>query len=144
MNKRSASPENLSHFRPKRGGSDRSFGLVLAAALAILAAWPLLRGDAPRWWAAAAAAPFALLAFFLPAALAPLNRAWTALGFAMGAVVSPLVMAILFFLVFTPIGLFLRLTGKDLLSLRLDRKKPSYWVKVDAGGDWRRDMKRQY
>ena len=54
-------------------GSERSFGLVFAAVFAILAAWPLIHGAGPRWWAIVVALGFAVAGFLAPAVLRPLN-----------------------------------------------------------------------
>ena len=49
----------------------------------------------------------------------------------LGAVVAPIVMGVVFFLVVTPIGLVMRIIGKDLLRKRYDKKKETYWIKRD-------------
>ena len=59
--------------------------------------------------------------------LTPLNKLWSKLGIFLGIVVAPIVMALVFFLVVTPIGIFMRLMGKDLLNLRFNGSK-SYWI----------------
>ena len=68
-----------------------------------------------------------LTAFFLPHFLAPLNRAWFRLGLLLGRLVNPLVLAILFFGLITPIALLARLFGRDELRLRF-RAADSYWI----------------
>ena len=118
-------------FAPKaavRASSDRSFGLVFAAVFAIVAAWPLFSGGALRLWALAVAAGFALAALAFPAVLAPLNRAWMRVGMAMHAVVSPVVLSIMYFGVVWPTGAVMRLMRRDLLRLEFDREAASYWV----------------
>jgi hypothetical protein len=63
-----------------------------------------------------------------PAALAPLNRVWMALGAVLNRVVSPIVLAVLFVFVMTPVGLLMRLTGKDPLRLKRAGAGGSYWL----------------
>ncbi len=100
-------------------GSNRGFGLVFAGVFAVLAVWPLIRHAEPvRWWALALASVFLGLALFAEQRLAPLNRLWFKLGLAMHAIVSPIIMGLLFFGAVTPIGLILRASGKDILRLR--------------------------
>lgn len=55
-------------------------------------------------------------------------------GAALGRVFGPLLLAVLFFLVVTPVGLVLRLVGRDLLQLRRDPRAPSYWQPARRGG----------
>ena len=60
--------------------------------------------------------------------LNPLNFAWFKFGEILGKIIAPIVMAFIYFFVITPIGLFMRLIGKDLLSVKF-LKKNSYWIK---------------
>jgi hypothetical protein len=68
------------------------------------------------------------VALLRPNVLAPLNRIWTKLGLLMATVVSPIVLGLLFFIVVTPVGLLMRLVGKDPLRLRHDSGANSYWI----------------
>ena len=60
--------------------------------------------------------------------LAPANRLWLKLGLLMYRVVNPVIMAILFFAAILPIGLAMRLFGKDFLKLKRDRSLATYWL----------------
>ena len=70
-----------------------------------------------------------------------LRNVWIKLGEYLGHIISPIVMGIVFFLVITPIGLVLKLIGKDLLRLKFDKKNNSYWIKRDKDIN---SMKKQY
>ena len=72
--------------------------------------------------------------------LTPLNRSWLKFGELLGRVVSPLVMGLVYFVILTPIGLFMRLIRKDLLGTKFS-KKNSYWIKRDKNIG---TMKRQF
>ena len=56
------------------------------------------------------------------------NWLWTRFGLLLGAIVAPIVMGIIYFAVFTPMGLIARLVGKDFLRLRRDPSAPTYWL----------------
>ena len=60
--------------------------------------------------------------------LSPLNHYWVKFGELLGKVISPLVMALIYFLVITPIAIIVRLFGKDLLKTKFN-KTSSYWMK---------------
>jgi hypothetical protein len=120
--------EDLSRHQQVEGSSDRSFGLVFAIVFLLIACWPLLYRDMPRWWAAAVAVAFALIAIWKPSLLAGLNRQWIKLGLLLGKIVSPIALGILFYGVVAPIGLVMRLAGKDPLRLKLDSGASSYWI----------------
>jgi len=108
----------------------RRFGFVMAGACAVVAGI--------IWWQTSVIEPvlgFAVLgllftgaALAIPRALIPLNRAWLKFGDILHRIVSPLVMAAIFFGVITPIGLLMRLFGKDFLNLRRAPEAPSYWI----------------
>jgi saxitoxin biosynthesis operon SxtJ-like protein len=115
-------------------GSDRNFGLVIAGATAILGALPLLRGAAPHGWLLAIAAAFAILGLAAPRVLFPLNYVWFRFGLLLHRVISPLVIGAVFFLCVTPIGVIMRLLGKDVLSLRRRADLPSYWIERTPPG----------
>ena len=108
--------------------SDRAFGVVFAVVFALVGLYPLLGADPVRWWAMAVAAGFAALAVAAPRALAPLNRAWMRVGAVLHAIVSPLVLAVMFYLLVAPIGLLWRVLGKDPLRLRFEPQAASYWI----------------
>lgn len=113
-------------------GSERSFGLVFAGAFAIVALLPLRHGLSLRWWALAVAALFLVIALARPAWLAPLNRLWFRLGLALGAVMTPVMMGLLFVIAVIPTALALRLLGKDPLHRRPSREATTYWEHREA------------
>jgi hypothetical protein len=115
------------------GSSDRSFGLVFAAIFLIVATLPLLHGHGVRLWAAGACLIFGAIAVVWPAVLAPLNRLWTRFGLLLHRIVSPIALGVLFYGVVTPTGFLVRVFGKDILHLRVDKSARSYWVKRDPG-----------
>ena len=59
--------------------------------------------------------------------LLPLNKLWMKFGILLGMIISPIIMGIIFFGIFTPIAILMRLTGRDELRLRFIRKK-SHWI----------------
>lgn len=120
--------EDLTREEKIEGSSDRSFGFVFAAVFLVIAAWPLFGGHAPRWWALLASAAFAGVAVLVPSILAVPNRWWMKLGLLMGKVVSPIALGLLFYGVFSPMGILMRVMGKDPLRLKKDDKAESYWI----------------
>jgi hypothetical protein len=69
---------------------------------------------------------FLISSFFYQGLLSPLNKAWFLLGLALGKIVSPIVLGIIFFGLITPIALLARLLCRDELKLKRP-KKGSYW-----------------
>lgn len=110
--------------------SERSFGLTFACVLGLLSVWFLYSGGpgAEALTAGAAAAAFLALALMAPTVLGPLNRLWMRLGMLLHAVVNPVILGVLFYGVFTPMGFAMRLFGADLLRLRRRADGESYWI----------------
>lgn len=112
----------------------RKFGLVMAIALALLGGFLLWRHRPAGPYLLYAGATFFLAAVAMPSFLAPLEKAWMALAKVLQTLVTGVILVLTFFLVITPMGLLLRLTGKDLLGMKADPKMDSYWVPVEPDG----------
>lgn len=126
--------EGQRHADESKPGSDRNFGLTMAAVAAILGSLPLLRGAAPHWILLIIAAAFAALSVAAPRLLFPLNYVWFRFGLLLHRIISPVVIGAVFFLCVTPIGVIMRWLGKDVLSLRRRPELPSYWIVRDPPG----------
>tara|TARA_Y100000590_G_scaffold150782_1_gene173173 strand:+ start:188 stop:574 length:387 start_codon:yes stop_codon:yes gene_type:complete len=107
--------------------SNRNFGLVFFIIFFIISLWPILNQNEFRYWAFFISLIFLILAILNSKILTPLNKIWLYFGIALGKLVSPIVMGIIFFLVVTPIGIIMRLLGKDNLNLK-KKSKGSYWI----------------
>ena len=109
--------------------SNRSFGLVFFVVFLIIALWPLKSGEEFRLWSLVLSIIFFILGIFNSQLLTPLNKLWFKFGMFLGLIVSPIVMGIVYFLVVTPIGIFMRLLGKDLLKTSKAKNASTYWIK---------------
>ena len=107
--------------------SNRSFGLVFFIVFLLIATYPLLNDGHLRIWSLIISVIFLVLGLLNSKTLYPLNKIWFKFGIFLGKIISPLVMGLIFFTVVTPIGLFMRLINKDLLSLKFNKKK-TYWI----------------
>jgi Saxitoxin biosynthesis operon protein SxtJ len=138
--------EDFTRKETVQGSSDRSFGFVMAAFFALVALFPLLHGplSSIRWWALVVAVAFLALALLWTAPLRPLNRAWLKLGLLLSKIVSPVVMMVLFYATVTPVGVLMRLAGKDPLRLRRNAAAASYWIPREPPGPAPDSMKQQF
>lgn len=115
------------HLAATRGELKR-FGLVFLAIMALLTAY-LLWKDSPAWPSTAiAGAIFLVLAVAIPEALRPLYVVWMAIGAVLAWVNTRIILGAVFYLVMTPIGLLMKLGGKDILGTRIDPDAATYWV----------------
>ena len=122
--------------------SNRNFGLVFFIVFLLIAFWPFQANlDQIKIWPLCLSLIFLVLGLLNSKLLTPLNKIWTRFGVILGIIVSPIIMSFIFFLVLTPIGLFIKILGRDLLNKKYDKKAKSYWIKrnVPIG-----TMKRQF
>ena len=111
--------------------SNRSFGLVFFAIFLIVALWPIKYAEDIRLWSLALSIIFFILGILNSKLLTPLNKLWSKFGIFLGVIVSPIIMGIVYFLVVTPTGVFMRLLGKDLLKTSKVKSTYTYWIKRD-------------
>jgi hypothetical protein len=97
-----------------------------------------------RSWALIVSAVFLALTLIRPSLLHPANRLWTRFGLLLSKVTNPIFTGLLFFLVITPVGLFMRLTGKDFLRLRRDLSASTYWIERLPPGPKPESMPQQF
>ena len=116
-----------------RVASSRAFGLIIGMLLALLGgANYRAHGHWYTLWAGCAVIIFAT-ALVMPRLLAPLRRSWLRLGELMNVIVSPLFLTIVYVVVISPIAIFMRLCGKDLLSPKRELAASSYWIRRRNG-----------
>ena len=107
--------------------SNKSFGIVFFILFIIIGFYPLLNDGYIRIWSIVVSIIFLILGLSNAKILTPLNKVWFQFGIILGRIVSPIIMLLIFFFVVTPTGIIMRLFGKDLLNLKLNKKK-SYWI----------------
>ena len=112
-------------------GSNKSFGVVFSIVFLIVALYPVLNNNSIRTWSIILSLIFLILGLLNSPILYPLNKLWFYFGIFLGKIVSPLIMAIIFFIVVTPIGFIMRLLKKDILNLSFNNNK-TYWIKKDG------------
>ncbi|MGB1309724.1 MAG: SxtJ family membrane protein [Leucothrix sp.] len=108
----------------------RDFGLIMAGMLILMFGLilPWLFSYSLPYWPFIAAAVFALVAVLNPILLGPVNRVWLKISDVLGWINTRLVMGIMFFLLIAPIGLLMRLFGKDTLDNQLSEQQTSYRI----------------
>ena len=115
----------------KNKSTNRSFGIVFCIVFLIISFWSFFDTAEIRYWSLIIAIIFFTLGLLNSKILTPLNSIWFKIGIFLGNFISPIVMAIIFFIVITPISLLLRLFNKDVLNLKNNKDK-TYWIKKDG------------
>jgi hypothetical protein len=105
----------------------RSFGLLVGGIFAIIGLWPLIwRGEGLRWWAMLATAILVLPAVVYPMSLKLIYRGWMAVGEVLGWINTRIILSIIFYGVFTPVAIVMRMRGKDPMRRGWDPNLESY------------------
>ncbi len=125
--------ENFSRDEEIVVGSDRTFGLVMAGAFAVVSALNVWHAGRIWPWTATLASIFVVAALLRPALLNPLNRIWMKFGLLLHKVVNPVIMALLFYGTVLPTGLIMRAHGQGPAAAEaragrrqlLDRARPA-------------------
>ena len=114
-------------MKPKK--NNRGFGLLFFIVFLLIGLWPLLKGDNPRIYFFPVALLFLILGVINSKILTPLNKTWIKFGELLGIIIAPIVMGFVYFVILTPLSLFIRVAGKDLLNVKFSNKVKTYWIK---------------
>lgn len=111
----------------------RKFGIMFAAMCLVVGAYMFFKGSAHWPWFAGGAAFFSLSGLFGRAILRPLYIGWMKFAFVLGWINTRILLGLFFYVVVTPIGVAMRLFGKDLLDQKIDRPAATYWIRREKG-----------
>ena len=113
----------------KSQSSNKSFGLLFFVIFLIIGLWPLKNGENLNFYFITASLIFLTLGLINSKLLSPLNKSWIKLGEILGIIIAPIVMALVYFVILTPVSFIVRMFGKDLLNLKFLKEKDTYWIK---------------
>ena len=113
----------------KSQSSNKSFGLLFFFVFLIIGLWPLKNGENLNFYFITVSIIFLILGLINSKLLSPLNKSWIKLGEILGIIIAPIVMALVYFAILTPISIIVRVFGKDLLGLKFLKEKETYWIK---------------
>jgi hypothetical protein len=136
--------ENLVRSEEIVGPSNRRFGLTIGTVCIVVGFIRAFFGHSHTEWWLGAGLVVVLIAIFWPAALAPFNRLWLKFGLVLNKAVNPIVMMVLFVSTIVPVGVLLRLSGKDPLGLKPRPDAASYWIVREPPGPAPETMKNQF
>ena len=108
--------------------SEKNFGLTFACVFIIIGLWPLFASEPIRLWSFIVSITLVIISFIFPKVLRPFNKWWFKFGMLLRSIVSRIVIPLVFYLVITPMGLFMRLLGKDFLGKKFKPDSSSYWM----------------
>ncbi len=112
----------------------RTFGVIMAVTLAIIGSILLWKDNTAWPYLYAAAAFFLVAGLTFPRILAPVEWLWMKFARIMGIITTSIILSIAYYFIVTPVGIIMRIAGRDPLHRRLGRRARSYWIPVDADG----------
>jgi CBS domain containing-hemolysin-like protein len=126
----------------------RNFGLVVGSVLLLLALYLMWTGD----WSAGTGAMISgtigsllvLLGGLFPRSLSPIYPVWMALALVLGTIMTAVLLTLVFYLVVTPIGLLMRLAGKDPMNRKPDAALATYWTEREPASNDVKRMEKYY
>lgn len=123
-------------LREKQKSRDelKSFGQVMALVILLLAVVPFLKGRLSGLILLLVSQAFLLSSILFPEVLRPIEKVWMAFGEKMSVVMTAIILTLTYYLAFAPLGIIMRLLGRDPLKLKLDRQAESYWEPVATDG----------
>ena len=113
----------------KSQNSNRSFGLLFFIVFIVVGLWPITKGETVNIYLIIISLFFLIFGLINSKILSPFNKAWVKFGEILGLIIAPIIMALVYFIILTPISLILRMFGKDLLGLKFMKKQDTYWIK---------------
>ena len=112
----------------KSQSSNKSFGILFFIVFLIFGVWPLKNGENLNYYFIIFSGIFLLLGLLNSKLLSPLNKIWIKFGEILGIIIAPIIMALVYFVILTPVSLAVRVFGKDLLGLKFINKQQTYWI----------------
>ena len=113
----------------KSQSSNRSFGLLFFIVFIAVGLWPVTKGEAANIYLILTSLFFLIFGLINSKILSPFNKTWIKLGEILSLIIAPIIMALVYFIILTPISLIVRMLGKDLLGLKFLKKQDTYWMK---------------
>ncbi len=123
---------NISFRQQVKQRDIRIFGYIWAAIFLFTAFYPLIKGSDIRLWAAITGTAFLIIGTFFPPVLKYFYIAWVKFGELTGNIISKIALFFIFFLLITPMGIIMRLAGKDFLNKEFDKNAATYWINRES------------
>lgn len=124
--------------------SNRAFGTVFLIILILVAVYGKWNNLVWYRWPAIGAVILLIVILVRPTILIPINRTWMRFGNVMHRLTNPILIGVIFFGIFAPLGILMRLAGRDILKRRYNEKVPTYWIKRIPPGPPADDLKNQF
>ncbi len=131
-------------LRPMDHGELRKFGMLMAAALALLGTIVSLRGCTIWPFILPFSLSFLLLGLFKPSLLSGIYKGWMKFAEMLGRISTTVILILFFFLAVAPVGIMAKIFGKEFLSIKPEQSVKSYWKRREYGEEDAEGLERQF
>jgi hypothetical protein len=121
---------------------NRSFGLIAGLIFFGLTFYQTLHGHSLNPWLLTAGILFGFAGLFLPFLINPVRIGLEYIGRWMGIVNTYILLTLIYIVLFIPLSLIFRITGKDDLKLKRNKPAESYWIETQSQDE--SSMKNQF
>jgi len=136
--------EDIKSSKSKRNEL-RKFGVTIAIALSVIGVLIFWRQKDYYKYFFIISVLFLFPALFMPTILRPVHKSWMMLSVKIGWFMNRVILIALYYLILTPIGLVMRILGKNFLNAEFTRdSSESYWIPKDSERTEKRDYERQF
>jgi len=122
----------------------KQFGLTLTIALTVIRIIIMLKHGYVNQWLLYIAIGLFSISLILPKTLKPIYKVWMKVTTTISKVISFVILGLFFYLIITPIGLFMKIIRRDPLQRRFDRNTDAYWINRDAKLNDPKRIERQF
>ena len=107
----------------------RQFGLLIGGVFAVIGLWPIVfRSESPRLWAMILGGLLIIWGVIVPQSLKQVHKGWMKVGHVLGTINTKIILGIIYYLLITPMGLVMRLMGKDPMHRALAQGTDIYRI----------------
>lgn len=104
------------------------FSFIWAFIFLVIGVYPLINSENPIVFCLVVSLFFLIVGLVKPTLLTGFYKVWVKFGEFIGGIISKIIILTLFYGMFTPIAIVLKILGKDLLNKKLDKESKSYWL----------------
>ncbi len=124
--------------------SNRKFGFLFTIIFFLIGSYFFIKENSAIYFLSfTISLIFGIITIFNSNILLPLNKIWMRFGLLIGSIVSPIVLGMIFFIIFTPLSIIMKIIGRDELLIKL-KKQVSYWKSINRKQNYKETLKQQF
>lgn len=124
--------------------SNKKFGFLFTVIFILIGSYFFIKGNSAIYFSSfIISLIFGIITILNSNLLQPLNKIWMRFGLLIGSIVSPIVLGMIFLIIFTPLSIIMKIIGRDELLIKLN-KKVSYWKNSNSKQNYKETLRQQF